>query len=165
MSAQSPETPGRPFTGWHMLALICAFFGVVIAVNVTMAVFASGSWTGLVVKNSYVASQQYNEVLRDARTQGELGWKSTLAYEDGRLRFDLDTREGAAVAGAEVTAALSRPIGVERDHSLVLAEREPGLYEQSNALEPGIWNVEVMARAEGGTSYRQLFRLYIPEAR
>ena len=29
-----------PLTGWHMLALVCAFFGMVIAVNVVLAVAA-----------------------------------------------------------------------------------------------------------------------------
>ena len=37
-----------------------AFFGVIIAVNVVMATLASTSWTGLVVENSYVASQEFN---------------------------------------------------------------------------------------------------------
>ncbi|TGV41583.1 cytochrome oxidase, partial [bacterium M00.F.Ca.ET.168.01.1.1] len=38
----------REFTGRHMLVIILAFFGVVIAVNLTMATLASTSWTGLV---------------------------------------------------------------------------------------------------------------------
>ncbi|RWK14298.1 FixH family protein, partial [Mesorhizobium sp.] len=50
----------RVFTGRHMLAIILAFFGVVIAVNLTMATLANTSWTGLVVENTYVASQQFN---------------------------------------------------------------------------------------------------------
>ena len=45
------------FTGFHMLACMIVFFGVIVAVNLTMATLASQSWTGLVVKNSYVASQ------------------------------------------------------------------------------------------------------------
>ncbi|TIS18850.1 MAG: cytochrome oxidase, partial [Mesorhizobium sp.] len=50
----------REFTGRHMLISILAFFAVVIGVNLTMATFAHRSWTGLVVENTYVASQQFN---------------------------------------------------------------------------------------------------------
>lgn len=34
--------------GWHVLAIVLAFFAVVIGANVTLAVFAHTSWTGLV---------------------------------------------------------------------------------------------------------------------
>ena len=44
----------RTFTGWHMAVITISFFAVIIAVNLTLAVFASTSWTGLVVANSYV---------------------------------------------------------------------------------------------------------------
>ena len=45
----------RPFTGRHMAAIMVAFFGVVIAVNVYMARLATSTFTGVVVENSYVA--------------------------------------------------------------------------------------------------------------
>ena len=61
------------FTGRHMLAAMLAFFGVIIAVNITMAVFAQTSWTGFVVRNSYVASQEFNGKVAAARAQAALG--------------------------------------------------------------------------------------------
>ncbi|ESY87148.1 FixH family protein, partial [Mesorhizobium sp. LNHC229A00] len=64
----------REFTGRHMLAIIPAFFGVVIAVNLTMATLANTSWTGLVVENTYVASQQFNRKAEEGRAQAALGW-------------------------------------------------------------------------------------------
>ena len=65
MKAQ-PRTGGE-FTGRHMLGIMLAFFATVIAVNVTMAMFASKSWTGFVVRNSYVASQEFNERSEERR--------------------------------------------------------------------------------------------------
>jgi nitrogen fixation protein FixH len=62
----------REFTGRHMLMIMLAFFGVIITVNVVMARFAMTSWTGLVVENSYVASQQFNEKMMAVRTQNDL---------------------------------------------------------------------------------------------
>ncbi len=66
---QAPTPQPKPFTGRHMLFAMLAFFGVIIAVNLTMAVFATKSWTGLVVKNSYVASQAFNRELEQAKVQ------------------------------------------------------------------------------------------------
>ena len=47
MSNNSLPTKEFRFTGWHMTICLLVFFGVVIAVNVFMAVTASTSWTGL----------------------------------------------------------------------------------------------------------------------
>ena len=41
------------FTGWHMVGVMCLFFGTIISVNLYLAYQANHSWTGLVVKNSY----------------------------------------------------------------------------------------------------------------
>lgn len=46
---------GAPWTGRRMLITMLLFFGVIIAVNMTMLYLALTNFTGLVVKNSYVA--------------------------------------------------------------------------------------------------------------
>src|SRR3546814_8818871 len=53
-------SPIRRFTGWHMTAILIAFFAAVIAVNMLMATVAVRSFGGTVVENSYVASQKFN---------------------------------------------------------------------------------------------------------
>ncbi|WP_421718486.1 FixH family protein [Algiphilus sp.] len=74
----------NPFTGWHFLAIILAFFCVIISVNLFMAWNATNSWTGLVVKNSYVASQHFNEVTAEKRRQLAMGWKGGARIQRGR---------------------------------------------------------------------------------
>ena len=164
MTDPTAGSPARQFTGRHMLIVVCSFFAVVIAANLTMALFATGSWTGLVVKNSYVASQQFNEQLMEARAQDELGWKSEIAYATGQIRFTVHKQDGAGLSGAQVTARLTRPVGIEQDHALTLTENRPGVYQHDGILAPGVWNVEVLARLNAGADYRQIFRLYVPEA-
>ncbi|HET9398451.1 MAG TPA: FixH family protein [Sphingomicrobium sp.] len=73
------------FSGRHMTAILVAFFGVVIAVNFTMALFATRTFGGVVVENSYVASQKYNGWLDAARRQEQLGWAIEPGL-DGRRR-------------------------------------------------------------------------------
>jgi len=55
-----------PFTGKHFAVIIVAFFAVVIGVNLFMATQASATFGGVVVENSYVASQEFNKWLDEA---------------------------------------------------------------------------------------------------
>ena len=59
----------RPFTGYHMTAILVAFFGVVIVVNFVMARYAVATFGGTVVDNSYVASQEFNGWLKGLTVQ------------------------------------------------------------------------------------------------
>ncbi|MFZ4382234.1 MAG: FixH family protein, partial [Sandarakinorhabdus sp.] len=77
-------TQARPFTGRSFAIIIVGFFGVVVAVNITMARLASGTFGGTVVDNSYVASQKYNGWLAQARAQDRLGWATPLTLDAQR---------------------------------------------------------------------------------
>ena len=74
----------KRITGWHAAAGLVAFFGLVIAVNLTMAVYATTTFGGVVVDNSYVASQKYNGWLKAAERQRALGW-TIVPTLDARL--------------------------------------------------------------------------------
>lgn len=150
----------RPITGWHVLAAMVGFFGVVIAVNVTMAVLASGSWTGLVVANSYVASQHFNEGLRAAEHQRALGWASHFAYRNGRVTLTIRDRDGNPVTGGVLSAGFGRPADDRDDMRLDLAEIAGGVYAANAELKPGVW----AARFEGeaaGEPYRRDLRFHL----
>ena len=51
----------RKITGWHVVAVFVASFGLIISVNILMAYKAISTFPGLAVKNSYVASQQFDK--------------------------------------------------------------------------------------------------------
>jgi hypothetical protein len=93
----------RRFTGGHMLALMLAFFGTVVAVNFVMATLAVRTFGGTVVDNSYVPSQHYNHWLDQARAQRALGW--TASGPDP----DRHARRRSASAAARSTAPCSAP--------------------------------------------------------
>ncbi len=151
----------KPFTGHHMLAIVCAFFTIVIVANGTMAYFASSSWTGLVVKNSYVASQKYNAHLQSARDQLEIGWTSRLEYDSSRLDFRLLDRSGHPISGAQVSASLERPVGTSEDVKIAFIEVVPGTYRSEATLGSGSWNATVIARQNDKPDYTQIFRLSV----
>ncbi len=104
------------FTGWHMVGVLGLFFGVTIMVNIALAVFANGSWTGLIVKNSYVASQHYNERLVNDERQASLGWTGTFVYDNATVSLRITDSAGRPVAVDAVSVTLRRPAS-EQDNS------------------------------------------------
>ncbi len=156
----------REFTGFHMLLTICGFFLVVITANLSLAYFAAGSWTGLVVKNSYVASQNFNEHLATAQQQEDRGWASALSYDAGTLSFELHDSAGETIAIDTVTATLQRPVHENEDHNVDLRPTVAGAFEVFVQIPDGMWVVEIEAQSSQDETYKQVFRLNIgPEDR
>lgn len=149
------------FTGWHMATIMIAFFGVIIAVNVTMATFARTSWTGLVVKNSYVASQQFNAKMAQTRAQAELGWESALAVRDDIVRYVLRDANGRAVPTESVKATFRRPVDDRQDHEVSLSRDASDGFSSAHHLADGTWLVEVEAEAGLDFPYRETLRLQV----
>lgn len=159
MAAQAPRA--GEFTGRHMLLILVAFFTVVIGVNVAMSVAAVTSWTGLVVENSYVASQEFNGKLQVAHQRDALGWKGGMAYEAGELVFSLVGKDGAPIPLGDVTVEVSRPIGTKGDRTVNLALADDGTHRIGISLDKGIWNAAIVARVPGEADYEHRARLLV----
>ena len=136
----------RSFTGRHMLATMLAFFGTIIAVNMTMATLAARSFGGTVVDNSYVATRNYNRWLAEARAQQALGWEHTVAL-DGERRVVVAVRRGETpLAGADITAVAHHPVGWVEDVAVVFAEVAPGRFRSRAPLPAGRWQLHLSIR-------------------
>lgn len=151
----------KPFTGWHMLAIMVAFFGVIIAVNLLMATLANTSWTGLVVQNTYVASQQFNERVADARAQAALGWKGTLTIANGDIRYKLVDASGSAIPVEGVTASFRRPAYEGEDWQATLARDADGVFSTVAPVRDGIWIVDTEAKLKDGAPYHEARRIVV----
>ncbi len=160
----SPRTSGE-FTGRHMLLVMVAFFGVVIAVNVTMATFARTSWTGLVVENSYVAGQEFNRKAQEGRVQAALHWKGTLAISGGLVRYDLKDASGSRVEPRAVTVAFRHPAYEAEDITLRLERAADGAFVSSRAVRDGVWIVEIDAEVGRDVPYRQVQRVLVKDGK
>ncbi|MFD2579774.1 FixH family protein [Novosphingobium colocasiae] len=64
------------FTGRHMATILVLGFGVVIGINFLMAHYAVSTFGGVVVENSYVASQDFNRWLDEAAKEKGAGLES-----------------------------------------------------------------------------------------
>ncbi|WP_439501392.1 FixH family protein [Aminobacter ciceronei] len=151
----------RAFTGRHMLAIMVAFFGVIIAVNLLMATFARTSWTGLVVQNTYVASQQFNERVAEQRAQAALGWKGKLTIVNGEIHYSLTDAAGAPVAIDSVTASFRRPAYEAEDWQVSLQREADGTFSIATPLRDGIWIVSTEASVANREPYREARRIVV----
>jgi nitrogen fixation protein FixH len=132
------------FTGWHATAILVVFFGVVITVNITMAAFARSSFGGIVVENSYVASQEFNGWLDEAEKSAALGWQSRIdRRDDGRVSVFLD----GAPHNARLDAVARHPLGRLDDIPLTFAKQLDGSFLSDRQLPGGRWTVRFEAVA------------------
>lgn len=151
----------RQFTGFHMLAIMLSFFAVVVSVNVTMAVMANRSWSGLVVPNSYVASQQFNAAQEEARAQKARGWQQEISFTRGRIEIAMRDRSGAAISGLTVAAKIGHPVASRFDREVRLTEEAPGKYAAAVEMGKGVWDADVNATAPTGEAFRLIHRITV----
>lgn len=151
------KTQEKEFTGRHMLMIMVGAFGIIITVNVTMAVNAVGTFPGLEVSNSYVASQSFDE---DRAAQEALGWSTDVRIEDGALHLVFTDAEGAPIRAELVDVTLGRSTHVRDDQTP--AFRWTGRdYVAPVSLDGGNWNIRLVARAEDGTEFKQRMIFYV----
>ena len=156
----APRRKTGEFTGWHMLAVVFLFFGTIITVNGFLAFSAFTSWTGLVVQNSYVASQEFNEKLAASRAQAALNLDVQLTYRNGELIFTLRDAQQQPVRLEDVSIALTRPIGITQDRTLNL-EPQGDSYAVAEDLPSGAWNVVIHAVMPGHPDFNYRARLIV----
>lgn len=146
-------------TGRHVLAIAVASFGVIIGVNVLLAVNAVSTFPGLEVENSYVASQTFDV---ERKAQEALGWNLAQAYDAGRgeLRLTFTDAQGFAAPVKDLTVLVGRPTEATEDVTPTFAEVS-GSFVAPAELAPGKWMMHVEAHAPDGTLFRQRLDLFV----
>jgi nitrogen fixation protein FixH len=140
------EPKGFRLTGWHVLAMICGFFGVVIAVDVGMATMAYRTFSGEVAADPYEAGLLYNRTLAERRAQAALGLTADIALvRGGDLRVTVADKAGRPVDGLKVTAVLERPATETGRETLAFTAAAPGVYDAKAGHLAGAWDVHVRA--------------------
>ncbi|GEO85038.1 MULTISPECIES: FixH family protein [Alphaproteobacteria] len=155
------QKAGFVFTGWHMLAIMVAFFGTVFTVNFTMAYFASSTWSGLVVPNTYVASQEFNDKAAAIRGMLATGIKGKLEVKGQQIHYTLMLPGNRPVVADKVTAHFKRPVGEKQDFFAEFQATDAGHYEATGPVLPGYWIVEVIATRDGKTIMHEANRIAV----
>lgn len=143
----------REFTGYHMLGLMVGGFGIIIAVNLTLAWNAVATFPGLETRNSYVVSQKFEA---DRAAQNALRWDASATIEDGVLTVAILDTAGAPVQADVTRATLGRATHTGED-------MEPAFVWDGAALTApveivdGYWNLRLELVAPDGTQFRRRF--------
>jgi nitrogen fixation protein FixH len=154
----SAARQGNVFTGWHMLAIMVAFFGTIITVNVAMAYLANSSWSGMLSKNTYVASQDFNKNAARAKEWAEEGFKGEVKLEAGKVRYRLEGPAEILSSIDHVEAIFHRPVGDKQDFSIKLL-RDGDLFTAAELPPQGPWIVDLAAIRDGQIVFHQAQRI------
>ena len=141
----------RRLGGRGVLAIAVVSFLIMLTPNIILAVTAARTFTGVVVNDSYVVSQDFDRL---KAAQLALGWTVELAHDEDALRIGFTDADGDVVRPAELAVTMGRPTTTRDDRVLSLAETPRG-YAGEASLAPGHWRVEIAATAADGTAFRQ----------
>lgn len=141
----------REITGRHVLLITLTAFGVIIGVNVAMAVLAIGTFPGLEVRNSYVASQTFDQ---DRAAQQALHWTVTPEYDGREMVLKIVDETGAPAQIRDLQVTIGRPTHVREDQTPDFVY-SGGVFRAPVTLAPGRWNVHVVATSADGVVFRQ----------
>ncbi len=147
----------KPLTGRKVFAITAGAFAVIIGVNLFMAFQAVGTFPGLEVKNSYVASQNFDA---DRKAQLALGWEVAAEAADGTVRLTITGRNGEPVEPASLTATLGRATSTRADQSPAFRFDGRAMVAPAK-LDRGNWNLRLTAVAADGTEFRQRIVLHV----
>ncbi|MCE8006070.1 FixH family protein [Aestuariivita sp.] len=147
----------REFTGRHAVMVFVGAFGIIFIVNFSMAYNAVSTFPGLEVKNSYVASQQF-DAKRDA--QLALGWSVRAYARDGQVFLSITDADGAPVEAADLQATLGRATHT-RDDMTPDFVFDGKTYVAPATLGEGNWNIRMVALADDGTEFTQRVILHV----
>ncbi len=139
-----------PMTGRHVLAMFVFGFGVIISVNLILAFNAVRTFPGLEVKNSYVASQFFDE---NRATQLALDWTVSASLDGDQLTLRIE-KDGAPIAPRIETAIFGRPTSVAHDQTPDFRFNGAAYVAQVKAGS-GNWNLRLSARAADGSLFQQ----------
>lgn len=146
----SEDKPVKKLTGRKVFWMFFAAFGVIFSVNMLLLFKAVDTFPGLEVKNSYVASQTFDDM---AQAQMSLGWEPAAAYENGRVDVSLTGADGVAVFPDNFAVRIGRPTHGRDDHMPELTKTDDGYWFPID-LEDGKWFVYLNAISRSGTPFK-----------
>ena len=151
----------KEIKGGHVLAMLIAFFGVIFGVNFVMAYLANSTWSGLVVENGYVASQNFDKQLAKAKAQEALGWNVGFSFDKSSVKISFADSKGAKIDTLNLTGKLQRTVTDKEDQVLTFGWMGSGVYSAPARLAPGLWEVEIDGKGDGVADYHKIFRFVV----
>jgi len=160
MKPSPADQPGE-FTGRHMLMIMVSFFGVVIIANVTLAVNASRSWTGLVVENSYASSQTFDKDTAAIQTDALKDIHPQIQLAKGLLSVKINKLNGDPVPVTNAKLTVGRAVSATTDRTFPLTNVGPGAWSAPAELAAGNWAALLVAQLPDGAVWSRRMKLHV----
>jgi nitrogen fixation protein FixH len=169
MTASRSPRPAGGFrlTGWHVLAAMVTFFGIIFAVNFFLVHLALSTMPGVEVDSVYRSGQAMNGEFAAERAREAAGTTAEVHVERDATGLALVTvrpkdREGRTMTGLTVGIRLARPTDRRGDLTLTLRETEAGFYRgRLDDVAAGQWDVHVAAEKGETLIYRSRNRIVL----
>ncbi len=129
----------KELTGRHVLYMLLAFFGVMLAVNIYFTVAAVKSFRGEDVPRSYRQGLEYNQTLAARAVQNDMDWSVRANQIDDRIVLLFQDNDGQAITQLSVEAKLRHPVDTARDLPVKFSPNAEGRYEATNIPLGGKW--------------------------
>ncbi|MCB1336031.1 MAG: FixH family protein [Maritimibacter sp.] len=153
---------GKPLTGRKVFAIFAGAFALIIGVNVFMAYNAIGTFPGLEVENSYIASQTFDA---ERKAQEALNWDVSAAIEGDEVLLTIIGPDGAPARVEAIEATIGRATQRTDDQVLAFRQNDVGVHVADiDPLDFGKWELRFVATAANGTPFRQRIQLILPES-
>jgi nitrogen fixation protein FixH len=141
--------------GIHVLWMVLAFFGAVIAINVGFSIAAIRTFPGEEETHAFAQGLHYNEFLAQRRAGEALGWSAAVVLDaEGRgavLDIAMVDRAGAPLSGLVFEGELRRPIDADLDRALQFHDLGGGRYRAIvGPLHEGQWRLRAEAHDSAG---------------
>jgi nitrogen fixation protein FixH len=152
----------KRLTGRKFLLIAVAFFGLIFAVDFTMAYQAEHTFPGLEEEtgNGYDESQAFDKIMK---AQIALGWKVNLNYRDKVFKVTFEGTKGQVPQVAKMNLLVGRPTEAKDDPRPIFAQNGAVFTASPVTLGPGKWMVKVNALAKDGTEFHQRLSLIVVE--
>ena len=150
--------PVKPLTGRKVLIILLTAFGVILTANMTLLYNAIHTFPGLEVKNSYVASQTFDD---RAVAQRALGWDPRVKYANGQVNLSIFAN-GEFIFPETLDVRIGRPTHGREDTTPVLLRDTIGYWFNID-LDDGKWFVYLNAETKDGEPFQHRLELFVKD--
>lgn len=157
----------KPLKGWHVLAMLIAFFGVVVGANAAFIVAAVSSFPGEERQHAYAAGLRFNDTVNERRRQAALGWraemKASRAAGGATLTLHFSGRDGSPISGLKIEGELRRPVHRGEDRQVSFVSVGEGKYSAAIPdAGAGLWSLRARASGPAGEAFDLETRVKLP---
>ncbi len=150
--------PVKELTGRKVLIILLSAFGIILTANMTLLYNAINTFPGLEVRNTYVASQTFDD---RATAQRALGWVLEVKYANGQMNLSI-AANNTFIFPETIDVRVGRPTHDREDVIPVLLRDTIGYWFKID-LGEGKWFIYVNAETADGKPFQQRLSMFVTD--